>query len=568
MNNVRLLIAGIISAVLPILLGSCSSEDNNILLSNENYTSTDILLQERSSMVPKVKNYPIKATENGKTRGVNPDGELIGNSDILLGYSYSIGNSFLGSMENVKFPVLDLEKIKTKYTTSITRKQLSSSSEESFTYNGMSRYESNSQVSKTVKTGFSLNLGIFKIGREKKLTELFKSSFSSDSKIVCGELNIEILNGQYELLATADKRKIYARECLTPTFLTDLYRGTIGNLIDSYGPFVLRSYITGGKAMALYVGESSKYQDSQSREKGLDKDINASFSWTSKSASGDLSFGNNTGNSSSQEYETENTKVYIKTFGGSPRYQASVGPLDLNSLSVDLSDWLNSLNDKSTNTIIDISSGLKEEECGLFPMSDFVLEKNFQYRMDDTTLGVLESLDDVVDPRFEIVKVLARITSSGEKLYEVAAVMNTRQGDKIVLSDGNYLTASDAELRSYNSNQTMMSRVQEIFAQKKTIFQGLEFSTNYSTTYNPDVRKPLCIRLDGFNEDNMAFYADPKSNMRYIYDSSKKIALAYNDDEDYGDYVLDYYGIRDWVDSLPRRNTSMMILQNYTIIGL
>lgn len=85
---------------------------------------------------------------------------------------------------------------------------------------------------------------------------------------------------------------------------------------------------------------------------------------------------------------------------------------------------------------------------------------------------------------------------------------------------------------------------------------------------NPDVRKPLCIRLDGFDENKMAFYADPKSNMRYIYDSSKKIAFAYNEDEEYGDYVLDYYGIRDWVESLPKRSTSMMILQNYTIIGL
>lgn len=106
--------------------------------------------------------------------------------------------------------------------------------------------------------------------------------------------------------------------------------------------------------------------------------------------------------------------MYIKTFGGSPLYQAAVGPRNLNTLSVDLSAWLNSLNDKSTNTLIDITSGLKEEECGLYPMSDFVLEKNFRYRMDDTTLGLLESLTDVVDPRFEIVKVLARISSTGE----------------------------------------------------------------------------------------------------------------------------------------------------------
>lgn len=101
-----------------------------------------------------------------------------------------------------------------------------------------------------------------------------------------------------------------------------------------------------------------------------------------------------------------------------------------------------------------------------------------------------------------------------------------------------------------------------------TLNAGNAGDKNYSTTYNPDVRKPLCIRLDGFDENKMAFYADPKSNMRYIYDSSKKIAFAYNEDEEYGDYVLDYYGIRDWVESLPKRSTSMMILQNYTIIGL
>lgn len=56
--------------------------------------------------------------------------------------------------------------------------------------------------------------------------------------------------------------------------------------------------------------------------------------------------------------------------------------------------------------------------------------------------------------------------------------------------------------------------------------------------------------------------------MIYIYDSSKRIAFSYLNDEEYGDYVLDYYGIRDRVDSLPKRKISMMILQNHMIIGL
>lgn len=549
------------------MMNSCSNEEIALPLENDKSLG-GIILQERSNSLPKAINMPFIATSERRTRSVVTNGDLIGDSEVLLGYSYTVGNSILGSMENVKFPILDLDKIKSKYPTSITRKQLNSTDNYTFSYNGMSRYEANSQVSKTVKAGFGLNLGLFKVGREKKMTELFKSSYSSESNRVYGELNLEIKGSQYELLTTADKRKVYARECLSETFLTDLYRGTIGNLIDTYGPFVLRSYITGGKATALYSGKSAKGTSSESREKGLTNDINTSFTWKSNSASGNQSFGKNTGSGSSSQYETQETEIYLETFGGDPAHRVIVAPQKLENLSVDLSPWLNSLSNRNTYTIIDITSGFKEGEGGLYPMSDFVLEKNFRFRMDDTTNGFLESLVEVQDPRIEIVKVLARVTSSGEKLYEIAAILNTRQGDKIVLSDGTYAKASDLELRMNNNKQTMMAKVQEIFAQKKTIFQGLTFSTNYNTIYNPDVRKPLCIRMDGFDEGNMALFEDPKSNMRYIYDSSKKIAFSYLYDPEYEDEVLDYYGIREWVGSLPKRKISMMMLQNYTIIGL
>ena len=555
-----------------ILMTSCTDNDDYMSSSIPNEESYTIVLQNRQESAPHAMNFPFKAVKQKVTRSGANAGYLIGDSESMLGYSYTIGNSILGDKENVKFPVLDLEKVKAKYSTSVIKKSLNSSNSYSFSYNGMSRYETNSQISKTVKSGFSLNVGLFKIGREKKMTELFKSSASFGSNCVYGELNIEIKGSQYELLSTTDKRKIYARECLSQSFLTDLYRGTIGNLIDSYGPFVLRSYITGGKATAFYAGKSATGSDSQTREKGLTKDINASFSWKSgsntNSASGSLSFGNNTGSGSSSQYETQETEIYIQTFGGSPTLQTIVAPTKLNELSIDLTPWLNSLSNTNTYTIIDVTSGFKEEECGLFPMSDFVLEKNFKYRMDDTTNGFLESLNEVQDPRFEIVKVLARTTNSGENLYEVAAVLTTRQGDKIVLSDGTYNSSTDTELRANNNNQTMMNKVQEIFAKKKTTFQGLQFTTNYTTTYNPNVRKPLCVRLNGFNEDKMYLYEDINSQMRYIYDPVNKIALSYLYDEEYEDYVLDYYGIRDWVESLPKRKISMMMLQNYTIIGL
>lgn len=545
-------------------ISSCTQEEMSTdSVSNKNL-SKDIILQARYQAAPHAKSLPFIASIRKQSRGT----ESSKVTDNFLGYSYSVGNSILGSMENVKFPVLDIDKIRLKSPSNITFKPLNDTYHNSFTYNGMSRYEFKSQVTKTVKTGFKLNLGLFKIGRQKKMTEIFKSSSTYENNRVYGELDLEVRGNQYELLTTTAQRKIYAREYLSPTFLTDLYRGTIGDLLNAYGHFVLRSYITGGKAIAFYSGKNLNGSSSESKEKGLDKDINASYSWKNDSASGSLSFGKNTGSGSTTKFETNETEICIQTFGGNPAYQADVAARKLDELSIDLTSWVNSLSDRYTHTIIDISSGLEEEECGLFPMSDFVLEKNFRYRMDDTTNGFLESLEEVIDPKVEIVKVLARTTTSGEKLYEVAAVLNTRQGDKIVLSDGEYVNATDEELRTNNNNQVMMSKVQNILKHMRTIFQGLTYTTNYATTYNPDVRIPLCIRLKGYNDKNMYLFEDSKSNMRYIYDPTKKIAFSYINDEEEGDYVLDFYGIRDWVENLPKRKISMMMLQNYTIIGL
>lgn len=54
---------------------------------------------------------------------------------------------------------------------------------------------------------------------------------------------------------------------------------------------------------------------------------------------------------------------------------------------------------------------------------------------------------------------------------------------------------------------------------------------------------------------SMALHIDPKTNMHYIYNSKSKIALSYMYDEEYEDVVLDYYGIREWVESLPQKKS-------------
>ena len=92
----------------------------------------------------------------------------------------------------------------------------------------------------------------------------------------------------------------------------------------------------------------------------MTNDINASFTWKSNSASGNLSFGKNTGSGSSSQYETQETEVYVETFGGDPAHRVIVAPQKLDNLSVDLSSWLNSLSNRNSYTIIDITSGFNE----------------------------------------------------------------------------------------------------------------------------------------------------------------------------------------------------------------
>ena len=91
MNNNRLHTIGIIGLIALMILTSCSNEDQYLFSNDENTPTPDILLQERSNGIPTAIKLPMKAKQGVKTRGINSDGELIGNSDILLGYSYSVG---------------------------------------------------------------------------------------------------------------------------------------------------------------------------------------------------------------------------------------------------------------------------------------------------------------------------------------------------------------------------------------------------------------------------------------------------------------------------------------------
>ena len=122
-----------------------------------------VVLQERNAALPKeIRTRPVILEDKTATRAVNESGGIIGNSDVLLGYSYSIGNSILGDYENVISPVIDLMKVKEYGSDYITGRSLQVYMSERFSYSDYNSYESKLSQTKKVASGFQLNLGLYK----------------------------------------------------------------------------------------------------------------------------------------------------------------------------------------------------------------------------------------------------------------------------------------------------------------------------------------------------------------------------------------------------------------------
>ena len=205
-----------------------------------------------------------------------------------------------------------MDKVKALSASNVVPKALNTTEKEISTYYGMEEYESKSSVNKKVKSGFSLNIaGIFKFGRTKTISEIFRDSIIRSNNVVYGELGLQLRKGSFSILTTSGNCIRYARECLDNMFLQNLYTSTIGSIINNYGQFVLTSYYTGGKAFALYAGLGKENVEGYYNEKGLQDDINMSFSWNTDSVSGSLNWGKTNTSFSVSKLQTRNTEVMI-----------------------------------------------------------------------------------------------------------------------------------------------------------------------------------------------------------------------------------------------------------------
>lgn len=544
-----------------ISFGSCTDDINGLDTKNNNLieqTDKDIVIFERNPQLPSAKTNNI-IPANSRATSTNR-----GNDDGLLGYGYKLlnGTFIMGDLRNVSFPVIDLEAIRNYDPSYISGTRLNTTETKIFAYDTYDRYKYNSTTTKKVSSGFSINLKVFSIGRKKSTTEVFKTVIDSLEEATYGELSLDFVSDHFSLQHSDGIRKLYSRQFLTKSFVRSLYGSTIQSTLDNYGEFVMTDYLTGGKAYAIYAGHNKKVSNTNEREKGMEKSINASLTYKGATGSGELGFSDSEQKSENKDFQSKDTYIYIKTFGGDRRTcEAEVKARTMEDLNVDLSPWLRSLTNEDNNTIIDVSDN------SLFPLSDFVLEKNFKQRLDDTTNGVLTPFYNFVTPYIVIERVLVKTNSAYESLYTVAPVLITRQGDRIIFMDSK--SESDEELAKNDDNSYFLQKVRNISANRSQMFSDqLELDYNKKARINPMLRNPLCIVINDFNKSDFYQYYYAKTGIQYIYNPKTHIAFSFYVDED-DDEVLDVYGIRDWVENLPEKRVTISSLANhYNIIGL
>lgn len=517
-----------------LALVSCEKNEDNLLSNQEKH----IVLKERNP------NYPWTPWQRPTLSRATP--VVIGLKDCM-GRSLKCNTFPIENMENLGYPVIDMDKFTKDYPTYYTSWRIGTGLAESFSYASFDRFIENSNIQKNISSGLSLNLGIFKIGHKKKMTEIFSKSSTENSQNVFGMLSVLIRDSCYNLQLSSNIKEKIISKYLHETFIEELYNTSPSEFFSNYGGFVLSRYITGGKALGFYCGTYRGSESTVTKENNMDKEISASFGFKNNSASGSLGIGKNFANGHSSTYKFSSLRTSVQTVGGAPESAAISIPQDINTINVDLSGWMKSLNDKKTHSIIDV---LDE---GLIPITDFIIEDNLKEAIFDIYKNGVQKIEPMQEPYILIEQGTLLIQGGDWKSYLI-----TRYGEKILLRYVVY----EGGITLDGTINNEVQRLQKMFGVRVEIDSPIGDDWKNAPT---DV--PFKIIMGSFEEEYLSKFIDPDNKTIYIViTKSGETGTAFTI---HTEKTLDDYVMRDFIDKLPNTKVSKQtILQKFRKIAL
>ncbi|WP_195547187.1 hypothetical protein [Bacteroides intestinalis] len=215
----------------------------------------------------------------------------------------------------------------------------------------------------------------------------------------------------------------------------------------------------------------------------------------------------------------------IETVGGSPAYPIFTIPQKLEDVNIDLSQWMASLTDKTTHSIVDIA------DEGLVPISEFILEKNMKDR-----IGLYMKGGNGLKPYYEEPQIILQCGKGSfwEPTVRCYAYLYTRNHEFITLS---HEVVPDVDVW-INTKSQQLSRFYRLkIVSNKNSSDMVE---RYMKVFDYDA--PLMERSVCYRDTN---------GILYILDREKKVGYSVH-----SDYLLDTYAIRNAVYTLPSINIS------------
>ncbi|MBB6273858.1 hypothetical protein HDF26_004331 [Pedobacter cryoconitis] len=474
--------------------------------------------------------------------------------EYYLGRSYRGDGSIIVTPENVSFKVIDIERLLQEHPDYYTPLNIDVVTATSSSFASFDRYEQKNNSNKTISGGFSVNLGLFSFGAKNKWTTIFSSSVVNESNKVFGELNVEVKGSSYSLLSSENVRRNILENYLSPTFFSEVNNSSRGEFLRNYGAFVLARYYTGGKATAMYIGTDNRTTTSESKEKAMDGSINASFGFKIKKdgdgkIGGDFGFANGSGESSAEAHNITQLNLSIQTIGGNKGLGAFTVPKKIEDININLGEWVSSLNDRSKYNLIGINEG------GLNPISDFVLEENFKKSIQQ----YLKNPETILN-RKELVKPVIWIRPTyppGDR-----GGVNTVFSMFLFTRFGEFINITPTDM--LQPRKDFPAELHKAYVARKKPFFDVTYLAG-GDYFVPETSSVPVVSLAGIDENTMRkFYHDKTKTTYLLYSGGgKKYALSIHDD-----YVLDTYGMRNWVNSMPAISISFAELLNYTIVGL
>ncbi len=462
-----------------------------------------------------------------------------------LGCGYEIKTLPVSNRENVTFPVIDVQKLKLATNiTNIHTFSLSATSDRSFAYDNFDRYNTNAHIAeKIASSNFAVNLEPFSQQAKHTMETVFSLNAINQNNSIFGEVHIERHAKRHRLQTGSYINKKIAESYLDSMFVDRIYNTVPNTWMQEYGHFLLRDFYSGAKLTILYAATSTSHQVSSDIESSMNLSIRSTYGYSPNTGSG---IGKKYTNNAPLSPEIKDLFLAVRAVGSNAGPIGCFdGPYNFEETDINLSDWWQQTGNETTHAITFVANQ------GLLPIQDVVLEKNFK-----TTTNYYGQQKELCEPRLVFVYNPQYLSST----TNIDVYLKTRFSDFIFLREVADVSQTTIT-QELNKLQENMSKYYNGIGIDMFECTSDAISIIAENAFN-DVTSDGNHNSQILDETKFKKYINPRNGLTYLLCPEKKIAFTI-----YDDFILDTYGIREWVNQMPTIDINSYNFYLYTVFG-